>query len=114
MDGWRTDSVSAIIFVFDATKCDTMQDAKSMLNNITQRYDAPIMVLGNKIDLKDAMHENDCREMLDLGREVTYGLRYGSKEINLEATCRVEVYMGSVVRHCGVVDAMRWLEQLIS
>jgi ADP-ribosylation factor-like protein 8 len=69
--------VSAIVYVVDSSDVEGIKSAKEELFNLLEKQalqGTPLLVLGNKNDLKESLSQNDLIEKMDLksikGREV--------------------------------------------
>jgi len=68
----------------------------------------PFLILGNKIDAKNACSEDQLKRIL--GVEYTTGKKLGSVEAGVRP---LEVFMCSVVKRAGYADGFRWLASFI-
>lgn len=69
----------------------------------------PFLVLGNKIDVPQAVSEDELRAALGLIE--TYGKE--SKGDQNSDFRPIELYMCSVVRRMGYADGFRWMAQFL-
>ena len=111
---WRNyvGAVNGIVFMIDTTDHERFDLAKTELNKlleIPELNDTPIWVLGNKIDKKGSISEEELRESLGLLPHQTYG-----KEgvVNPDAR-KIEVFMCSVLKRVGYVDGFQWLSSFL-
>lgn len=70
----------------------------------------PIVVFGNKIDIKDAYQEEELRRELGLDFHLTYGKGNAPKNTNNRP---IEVFMCSVKLRVGYSDGFEWLSDFI-
>ena len=84
---------NCILFMVDSSDHDRFPEARSELAQIlADDKGFPILILGNKIDRKDAVNEKELR-----------------KELGIEDTDNVGVFMCSVVKREGISEAFKWL-----
>jgi len=69
-------------------------------------FKVPILVLGNKSDLEDAVSEQVLRSKFGLQQT------YGKNKRNINAR-PIEFFMTSVVRRSGFKEGFKWLSQFI-
>ena len=70
----------------------------------------PFVVFGNKIDKKEALKEDEIREMFGLQFHQTYGKDASTRN---EGNRPIELFMCSVVRRAGYQNGFEWLGQFI-
>ena len=70
----------------------------------------PFVVLGNKVDKKGAMVEEEFREALGLHFHQTYGKDPNQKNPGAR---NIEVFMCSVVKKVGYADGFEWLSSFL-
>ncbi len=91
-------------------------EAKRELDNLLSSEElrgVPFLILGNKIDMKDAVSEVELKYAL--GMEDTYGKDVGPMDVGGGfGACPIEVFMCSVVRRMGYKDAFEWLSQFLA
>jgi len=104
-------AVDAIVFLVDAVDRRRLMEAKTELDSLLtdeQVVNAPVVVLGNKIDVPGAVSEQELRYILGVS---TTGKGNVSRH---EVTGRpMEVFMCSVLRREGYGEAFRWLSQYL-
>jgi len=106
-------TVDGIIFLVDAADRTRFQEAREELAALLEEpalSSVPFAILGNKIDIRNAVSEEELRGALCLPGHLTYGweVRKG------EAAARpVELFMVSVVRRMGYSEAFQWLSQFL-
>jgi len=70
----------------------------------------PFLILGNKIDAKDAVSEDQLKRELGLENATT-----GKKKGRLaDGVQPIEVFMCSVVKRAGYPDGFRWLAEYLN
>eukprot|EP00028_Trichosphaerium_sp_Am-I-7-wt_P015304 CAMPEP_0168510330 /NCGR_PEP_ID=MMETSP0405-20121227/1384_1 /TAXON_ID=498012 /ORGANISM="Trichosphaerium sp, Strain Am-I-7 wt" /LENGTH=136 /DNA_ID=CAMNT_0008528113 /DNA_START=649 /DNA_END=1059 /DNA_ORIENTATION=+ len=111
---WReyyTD-VDAVVFLVDSTDQDRFIESKAELAALLSSDElstVPFLILGNKIDLPEAVSEIDLRG--NLGLRQTFGKGTGgSKDSGVRP---IEVFMCSVVKRQGYKEGFQWLSQFI-
>ncbi|CAI2379217.1 unnamed protein product [Moneuplotes crassus] len=105
-------AVNGIIFMIDTTDQERMDLAKLELNKlleIPELNETPICVLGNKVDKKGSLTEEELREELGLLPHQTYGKDGGMNE---EAR-RIEVFMCSVLKRAGYQEGFQWISEFL-
>lgn len=93
---WQTyyANTSCVLFMIDATDIDRMEEARDELSRIlTDANGVPVLILGNKIDARDACSELQLHHYLNLCK-------------NDE---KVKVFMCSVIKRVGIQEAFNWL-----
>ena len=75
---WReyAGSVDGIIFMVDAADPSRLQEAKAELESLImmpELKDVPVVVFGNKVDRKEALKEEEFREVMNLPFHLTKG-----------------------------------------
>ena len=75
---WReyTGSVDGIIFMVDASDQNRLPEAKEELDKLLvmpELKDVPVVVFGNKIDRKEALKEEEFRDVMNLPYHLTKG-----------------------------------------
>jgi GTP-binding protein SAR1 len=74
-------AVDAIVFLIDTCDPGRFQESKNELNALLtdeQLSSCPVLILGNKIDLAQALSENDLRQYFEL-----FGQTTGKVSLNL-------------------------------
>jgi len=111
-----TTTVDAVVFLVDAVDRQRFPEAKRELDHLLSSEElrgVPFLILGNKIDLKDAVSEGELKYAL--GLEDTYGKDIGPMDAGVGfGACPIEVFMCSVVRRMGYKDGFQWLSQFLS
>mmetsp|Transcript_3372 Transcript_3372/g.3258 ORF Transcript_3372/g.3258 Transcript_3372/m.3258 type:complete len:120 (-) Transcript_3372:61-420(-) len=86
-------------------------------SRLSQMATVPIVVLGNKIDVRNAASEEEFRQALGLHSHTTFG-----REIKSTAAAHaaqesgirpVEVFMCSVIKRMGYAEGFKWLAQFL-
>ena len=75
---WReyAGSVDGIVFMVDAADVDRLIEAKTELENLLNMQElegVPILVFGNKVDRKEALKEEEFRDVMGLPYHLTKG-----------------------------------------
>ena len=109
---WReyTGSVDGIIFMVDAADQVRLSEAKEELDRLLvmpELKDVPVVVFGNKIDRKEALKEEEFRDVMNLPFHLTKGKQ--PSNFNPQARACVEVFMCSVKARAGYSDGFEWL-----
>ncbi|XP_061385338.1 uncharacterized protein LOC133320761 [Danaus plexippus] len=106
-------TVDAVIFMVDAADRTRFNEAAIELKSLLESQELaliPFVILGNKIDQPAAASEDELRHALGLYHSVTYG-----RDPKGESGIRpIEVFMISVVKRRGYIEAFKWLSQFLS
>jgi GTP-binding protein SAR1 len=89
------DQVDAIVYLVDAADRERFPESARELSGLLSDdglSTVPFLVLGNKIDLPQAVSEDELRHSLGLAQYTT-----GKGKVPLEGTRPIEVFMCSVV-----------------
>ncbi|CUG92235.1 ADP-ribosylation factor, putative [Bodo saltans] len=105
--------VDGVVFLVDAANGERFEEAKKELDMLLQTEElakTPFVILGNKIDLPNAISEPGLVQVMGLT-----GLLTGkqTKVAPGSGVRPLEVYMCSVVKKVGYGDAFRWLSQYL-
>lgn len=104
--------VNAVVFIVDAADFPRFVEAKKeldMLLSSDELANIPFLVLGNKIDLPNAVSEDHVKAYLGL-QGLTTGKKKGSETKGIRP---IEVFMCSIVQNQGFGEGFRWLSQYI-
>ncbi|KAL7541248.1 hypothetical protein ACHAWF_006891 [Thalassiosira exigua] len=107
-----TANVDCVVYLVDAVDRSRFPEAKYELDKLLSSDELsgiPFLVLGNKIDLAEAVSEEELK--YELGLRETYGKEIGQRRDDL---CVVELFMCSVVRRMGYKDGFQWLSQFLT
>lgn len=104
-------AVDAVVFLVDVTAHERFPEVKKELAALLKEEGIakkPFLVLGNKIDAKGAINEQQLREVLDLHH--TTGKT--TKKVP-EGVQPIEVFMCSVIKRSGYPEGFRWLAEFL-
>jgi len=104
---------NAVVFLVDAAAKERFGIAKEeleILMNCAELKNIPFVILGNKIDKKGAVCEEELREALALPYHLTYGKELKKKK---EPERPVEVFMCSVAKRMGYAEAFQWVSTFL-
>jgi GTP-binding protein SAR1 len=107
-------AVDGIVFLVDAFERERFAESKAELHSLIndeQIASAPILILGNKIDIPGAASEDEIRHFFGL-----HGLTTGKGTVARAelATRPVELFMCTVLKRQGYGEGFRWLAQYIN
>ena len=107
-------TVDGVIFMVDAADQDRLPEARKELDgvmNMPEIANKPIVVFGNKVDRKEALKEEEFREVMGLQYHITKGK--DANNYNPGARGNVEVFMCSVKARAGYSDGFNWLSSFL-
>ncbi|CAF0816726.1 unnamed protein product [Adineta steineri] len=102
-------AVDSIVFLVDSVDRSRFAETKAELDSLLtdeQVANAPIVILGNKIDLPGAVSEQELRYVLGISTATTGKGNVPRSNINGRP---MELFMCSVLRREGYGEAFRWL-----
>jgi len=102
--------VHGIVFLVDAADKSRFQESRKELTQLlssNELKDVPFLVLGNKIDKKEAVSEKDLRH--ELGLQHTTGKNAKPDKENRA----IEVFMCSITQRIGFAEGFQWLSKYI-
>lgn len=108
---WKEYSVdaNAIIYLVDAADSARLPEAQMELAGLLDELkNVPVLILGNKIDIPQAVSEEELKRAL--GLVSTTGK--GTVEVR-EGERPIEVFMCSIANRSGYAEGFRWLSQYI-
>ncbi|XP_064601537.1 GTP-binding protein SAR1b-like isoform X1 [Liolophura sinensis] len=107
-------AVDGIVFLVDAFDRERFQEAKAELDSLLtdeQVANAPILVLGNKIDKPGAASEDEIRYTFGLQGQTTGKGTVSRSELPGRP---MELFMCSVLKRQGYGEGFRWMAQYIN
>lgn len=113
---WReyAGSVDGIVFMVDAADHNRLEEAKVELENLLNMPElegVPVLVFGNKVDRKEALKEEEFRDVMGLPYHLTKGK--DANQYNPGARGNIEVFMCSVKARAGYKDGFEWLSAFL-
>mgnify|MGYP001209508744 CR=1 FL=1 len=111
---WKTyfPTIHGVIYLVDASDASRLEESKKELDALLAAPElakVPLAILGNKIDKKDAISEEDLRFALGLD---TKG-KWGTDKVSEIDDRPIEVFMCSVAKEMGYSEGFRWLSKFI-
>eukprot|EP00123_Amoebidium_parasiticum_P006479 comp17420_c0_seq1/m.16802 comp17420_c0_seq1/g.16802 ORF comp17420_c0_seq1/g.16802 comp17420_c0_seq1/m.16802 type:complete len:193 (-) comp17420_c0_seq1:559-1137(-) len=112
---WRDyyPSVDAVVYLVDAADRERLNESMAELQGLLSSEElgkVPFLILGNKIDKREAVSEEELKYVLNCQTLCT-----GKGKVQLGETQRaLEVFMCSVVKKQGYGEGFRWLSQYIN
>ncbi|XP_072038205.1 small COPII coat GTPase SAR1B-like [Amphiura filiformis] len=106
-------AIQGIVFLIDSADRGRFAEAKEELDSLMtdeQVANAPILILGNKIDVPQAASEDEIRANFGLHGQTTGKGNVPQRELQ---TRPVELFMCSVLKRQGYGEGFRWLAQYI-
>ncbi|WAQ96515.1 SAR1B-like protein [Mya arenaria] len=107
-------AVDGIVFLVDVNDRGRFGEAKAELDSLLtdeQVANAPVLVLGNKIDIPGAASEDEIRGIFGLHGQTT---GRGTVSRNDLPGRPMELFMCSVLKRQGYGEGFRWLAQYIN
>ena len=107
-------AVDGIVFLVDCFDRERFVEAKAELDSLLadeQIASAPVLVLGNKIDIPGAASEDEIRQCFGLHGNTTGKGTVPRSELH---TRPMELFMCSVLKRQGYGEGFRWLAQYIN
>lgn len=107
-------AVDGVVFLIDAFDRERFAESKVELHSLLtdeQIASAPILILGNKIDLPGAASEDEIRHLFGLHSLTTGKGTVARSELS---TRPLELFMCSVLKRQGYGEGFRWLAQYIN
>jgi GTP-binding protein SAR1 len=107
-------AVDGIVFLIDAFERERFAESKAELHSLIsdeQIASAPILILGNKIDVPGAASEDEIRHFFGLHSLTTGKGTVARTELS---TRPLELFMCSVLKRQGYGEGFRWLAQYIN
>jgi GTP-binding protein SAR1 len=107
-------AVDGIVFMVDAFDRERYVEAKAELDSLLtdeQIANAPVLILGNKIDIPGAASEDELRHVFGLHGQTTGKGTVARSELHGRP---MELFMCSVLKRQGYGEGFRWLAQYIN
>ncbi|XP_025097842.1 GTP-binding protein SAR1b-like isoform X3 [Pomacea canaliculata] len=107
-------AVDGIVFLVDAHDRERFVEAKAELDSLLtdeQVANAPILILGNKIDIPGAASEEEIRHLFGLHNLTTGKGQVSRSELPGRP---IELFMCSILKRQGYGEGFRWIAQYIN
>ena len=105
-------AVDGIVFLVDATDHRRFSEAREELTKLLtsdELHNIPFLILGNKIDARDAVNEPQLKH--ELGIIQTTGKNVKKLPVGTQP---IEVFMCSIVKRAGYADGFKWMSEFLS
>lgn len=105
-------TVDGIIYLVDASDIERFEESKTELESLMATPElakVPIVILGNKIDKRDAASEEQLRDVYGLGTKGAWG----SEKTNEIDGRPIDIFMCSVAKKTGYAEGFRWLSKFL-
>ncbi|KAL6186041.1 hypothetical protein ACLB2K_042163 [Fragaria x ananassa] len=105
--------LDAVVYIVDAYDRERFAESKRELDSLLSEESlatVPFLILGNKIDIPDAVSEEKLRFYLGLTNFTT---GKGKIKMNHPNVRPIEVFMCSIARKMGYGQGFEWLSQYI-
>jgi GTP-binding protein SAR1 len=114
---WKTyfPAVDGVVFMVDAFDRARFEEARRELESLLadeQVAQAPVLILGNKIDMPGAAGEDELRYLLQLQGRTT-GKGQVTRAQMPPGSRPIEIFMCSVLKRQGYGEGFRWLAQYL-
>lgn len=111
---WKThfQATHGVVYLVDAADTLRFEESKKELDKLLvapELAKVPFVILGNKMDKKEAVQEEDLRFALGLAKK---GIS-STEKINEIDGRPIEVFMCSLANKTGYIDGIRWLSKFI-
>ncbi|KAL4480451.1 hypothetical protein ABPG74_020967 [Tetrahymena malaccensis] len=105
-------NIDGIFFLIDSTNREKFQDSKQELQKILtceELKNVPLVILGNKIDIPQAVSEEELRQCHDLpDKQILEKIDY-----EIVNDHPIKIIMCSLSRNVGYLDGFTWLSKFI-
>ena len=107
---WREyfPKIDAVVYLVDSADPSRFEESTTEFKRIIDTEEIgniPILILGNKIDKKGAVSEDELRTVFGLNKQSTFG----SQKVDNINGKPVEVFMCAVVKKTGFANGFKWL-----
>lgn len=111
---WKTyfPTVDGIIYMVDAAASERFKESRQEFESLLSQPElakVPIVILGNKIDKKEAVSDETLRLELGIGSKSSWGV----EKVGEIDGRPVELFMCSVSKKMGYAEGFRWLSQFL-
>lgn len=113
-ESYLSHQIEGVAFIIDAADEERIEEAKTELFqflSIPEWSSIPVVILGNKIDLKHTLTEERFKELLEY--PLVTSNENGYKNITKYHNHDVMLCMSSIVRRIGYGEGFKWLSERI-
>jgi GTP-binding protein SAR1 len=106
-------AVNGVVFIIDAADRTRFDEVREVLTGLLEDpalAHVPIAILGNKIDIPSAASEDELRERAGIQYHMTSGKEAASGGGSIRP---LELFMVSIQRQMGYVEAFQWLAKFL-
>ena len=100
--------VDGIIYLVDAAAPERFEESKTELDGILNQPElasVPICILGNKIDCKNAVGEEELRLVMGCATQNQFGVQ----KVDIIDNRPIEVFMCSIASQTGYAKGFKWI-----
>lgn len=107
---WRQHfmNIHGIVYIVDSADASRFEESKNEFDQILKSEELqniPIVILGNKIDKREAQGEMALKKVFELEKESSFG----AQPVEEKEGKPVKLFMCSVVKKTGIKEAFDWL-----
>ena len=104
--------VDAIVYIVDSANPSRFEESKAEFDEVIgtpDLGDIPILILGNKVDKKGSVTEEELRQAFGLINQTPYGM----EPVNSIQGKPIKLLMCAIAKKFGFMEGFEWLEKVI-